>query len=584
MTGPFSSLRGVVCCVLVLPLALLCLQLVVAEGAEEKIVFYESFAEDFDGRWIVSETAKYKGPWKHSPSQDTEDYGLLASEKAHNYAIAAELPKPVDPKVDTLVLQYDVRLQSGLECGGAYLKFLMPQEAGWTPSQFKDDSPYSIMFGPDKCGATNKVHFIVRHRNPSTGKYVEHHLTSPPIPIADKLSHVYSAVIYPNNTVKILIDGEEKRAADLLSADDFEPPLVPPKTITDPDDKKPSSWDDRKKIPDPDATKPDDWDESAPRMVADEEATKPEGWLDDEPLEVDDPEAEKPSDWDEAEDGEWEAPKVPNPKCEEAPGCGEWKAPLKLNPAFKGKWSAPLIDNPGYSGVFVPRDIDNPEYFETERPDLETVAAVGIEIWTMEDGILFDNILVTHDEAAAAEYRETTWKPKHAVEAAAEKERRGKEEEEERKALPKRPLKDQIYDRLEDVVEKLTERPLLAPYRSQLLDWVETSKDYPAATFSILTGLFFVFVAIIYSLIPGKRKAPRTVPVGRAKKEDISTPDDPADAVADATVEKETVVETVVDKDVEPGTMEEVEVAAEVEEIAAEAEAEKPRRRTRRDT
>lgn len=97
------------------------------------------------------------------------------------------------------------------------------------------------MFGPDKCGTTNKVHFIFRHKNPKTGLYVEHHLKNPPVIINDKLSHVYTAIVYANNSVSILIDGKVKAAADLISAD-FEPPILPPETIPDPDDKKPEDW------------------------------------------------------------------------------------------------------------------------------------------------------------------------------------------------------------------------------------------------------------------------------------------------------------------------------------------------------
>ena len=36
-----------------------------------------------------------------------------------------------------------------------------------------NESPYSIMFGPDKCGGTNKVHFIFRFTNPVTGETEE---------------------------------------------------------------------------------------------------------------------------------------------------------------------------------------------------------------------------------------------------------------------------------------------------------------------------------------------------------------------------------------------------------------------------
>lgn len=356
------------------------------------------------------------GIWKHSKSEGHDDYGLLVSEQAKKYAIVKELDEAVSLKDGTIVLQFEVRLQKGLECGGAYLKYLRPQEAGWKPAEFDNDSPYSIMFGPDKCGSTNKVHFILKHKNPKSGKYVEHHLKYPPSVPSDKLSHVYTAILKPDNELWILIDGEEKKKANFLSAEDFEPALIPAETIPDPNDKKPEDWDERAKIPDPDAVKPDDWDEDAPMEIEDEEAVKPEGWLDDEPEEIDDPDASKPEDWDDEEDGEWEAPKIDNPKCEIAPGCGEWKRPMKRNPAYKGKWHAPLIDNPDYKGIWKPQQIPNPDYFELDRPDFEPITAIGIEIWTMQDGVLFDNILIANDEKVAEAYRDTTWKLKFEIE------------------------------------------------------------------------------------------------------------------------------------------------------------------------
>eukprot|EP00897_Mesotaenium_endlicherianum_P000928 jgi/Mesen1/10836/ME000093S10353 len=534
----------------------------------EKIVFYESFADDYAERWIVSENSE--GPWKYAAAEGTGDFGLLVSEKAKKYAIATALPEPVDPKIESIVLQYDVRLQNGLDCGGSYLKFLMPQEAGWTPSQFKDDSPYSIMFGPDKCGATNKVHFIFRHKSPKTGEYVEHHLKSPPQPINDQLSHVYTAAIFPNNTLRIMIDGEVKQTADLLS-DDFEPPVLPPKTISDPEDTKPEDWDERAKIPDPEAKKPEDWDEDAPREIEDESASKPEGWLDNEPLEVDDPEAEKPSDWDEEEDGEWEPSKVPNPKCDEAPGCGEWKRPTIKNPAYKGKWKPGMIDNPAYKGIWAPRDIDNPDYFHLDRPNLENVAAVGIEIWTMSDGIMFDNILVTDDENAAAEIRETAWKVKFEKEKELDKEKREKEAAERKKALPQKDLKEKMFE----ILYKIANQPALKSVRPQLIDLIKKGEPYPAAVVSILVGIFALFVATLYSLIPGKKRKAKTT-IEKAKKEDISSADD-----KDATDEGEEGDK----KDaVQESSVEDVKEAL-IEEIKKdEAEVKEVRRRTRRET
>jgi calnexin len=67
------------------------------------------------------------GKWKYEKSDALPDYGLMVSERAKKYGISIDLPAIVDPGSDTLVLQYDVRFQQGLECGGAYLKFLLPQ-------------------------------------------------------------------------------------------------------------------------------------------------------------------------------------------------------------------------------------------------------------------------------------------------------------------------------------------------------------------------------------------------------------------------------------------------------------------------
>jgi Calreticulin family len=39
-------------------------------------------------------------------------------------------------------------------------------------------SPYHSMFGPDKCGATDKVHFILQHRNPVSGMTTCYHTTN----------------------------------------------------------------------------------------------------------------------------------------------------------------------------------------------------------------------------------------------------------------------------------------------------------------------------------------------------------------------------------------------------------------------
>ncbi|KAB1201697.1 hypothetical protein CJ030_MR7G000346 [Morella rubra] len=467
-------------------------------ASDSDVIYSDSFDESFDSRWIVSQKDEYKGVWKHSKSEGHDDYGLLVSEKARKYAIVKDLDESVSLKDRTIVLQYEVRLQNGLECGGAYLKYLRPQEAGWQPKEFDNDSPYSFMFGPDKCGSTNKVHFILKHKNPKSGEYVEHHLKSPPSVPSDKLSHVYTAVLRPDNEVRILIDGEEKTKANFLVADDFEPPLIPAKTIPDPDDKKPEDWDERAKIPDPNAVKPDDWDEDAPMEIEDEEAVKPEGWLDDEPEEIDDPEATKPEDWDDEEDGEWEAPKIDNPKCEVAPGCGEWKRPMKRNPAYKGKWHAPLIDNPNYKGIWKPQQIPNPDYFELEKPDFEPIAAIGIEIWTMQDGILFDNILIAGDEKVAESYRLTTWKPKFEV----EKEKQKAEEAASGLSDGLAGFQKKVFD----LLYKIVDIPFLDAYKPKIIDLIEKGEKQPNLTIGVIVSVLVIILTFFFRILFGGKK------------------------------------------------------------------------------
>lgn len=256
------------------------------------------------------------------------------------------------------------------------------------------------MFGPDKCGQTNKVHFIFRHKNPVNGVIEEKHLVDTPYPKLAKTTSLYTLVVNPDNSYEILINNESKKNGTLL--DEFKPPVNPEKEIDDPEDSKPSTWVDEARISDPAASKPADWDEDAPLEIPDEAAVKPEGWLEDEPLQVPDPDAVKPEEWDDEEDGEWSPPIVPNPKCDEAPGCGPWTRPLKRNPDYKGKWSAPMIDNPDYKGPWAPRKIANPAYYVDEHPSNFTpMAGIGFELWTMDEDILFDNIYVGHSREDA---------------------------------------------------------------------------------------------------------------------------------------------------------------------------------------
>ncbi|KAJ2080920.1 hypothetical protein H4R24_002720 [Coemansia sp. RSA 988] len=388
-----------------------------------KAVFWEQFSDGLEPRWKRSQAikdgedeARYSGEWAVEEASEllgiAGDNMLVVKSEARHHAISALLDRPFDPAQHGLVFQYEVKLQNNLNCGGAYAKLLTAPLSG----EFSDATPYTLMFGPDKCG-DSKVHLIYRHRNPVTGEYTQHHLKQPPTPPTDRLTHLYTLAVHTNNSFSVSIDGSEQRAGSLL--EDFEPPVNPPKEIDDPNDKKPLDWEDEEKIPDPDAVKPDDWDEDAPPMVPDEDAVMPKGWLENEPLMVEDPKAEKPSDWDDDEDGDWTAPMVPNPRCAETDGCGPWKRPLKRNPDHKGKWTPPLIDNPRYTGEWAPRRIANPEYFEDLEPyKLEKIGGIGFELWTMQSGISFNNIYLGDSIDDAAQIAKNVWEPKHEAEIA----------------------------------------------------------------------------------------------------------------------------------------------------------------------
>ncbi|XP_069046151.1 calmegin isoform X2 [Lepisosteus oculatus] len=385
--------------------------------------FTETFDEGLLAGWVQSKTtkdgadddiSKYDGKWEVEPLKENAvpgDKGLVLKSRAKHHAIGAMLKKPFVFDQKPLVVQYEVNFQDGIDCGGAYMKLLSASD-DLDLERFNDQTLYTIMFGPDKCGEDYKLHFIFKHKNPRNGDYEEKHAKRPDVDLkkfyTDKKPHLYTLVLTPDNTFEIFIDQTSVSKGNLLT--DMAPPINPPKEIDDPNDVKPEEWDERPKIPDPDAVKPDDWDEDAPAKIEDPEATKPEGWLDDEPEYISDPTAEKPEDWDEEMDGEWEAPQIPNPACEASPGCGVWKPPMINNPNYKGKWKASLIENPSYQGIWSPRKIPNPDYFEDLHPFRMTpFSAVGLELWSMTSEIYFDNFIICSDKEVADRWASDGW-------------------------------------------------------------------------------------------------------------------------------------------------------------------------------
>mmetsp|Transcript_10972 Transcript_10972/g.40861 ORF Transcript_10972/g.40861 Transcript_10972/m.40861 type:complete len:420 (-) Transcript_10972:529-1788(-) len=368
-------------------LTLLSVLVLLVSAISAKVYFHEEF-KAYPNGWVEStaSTGKTLGKFILSAGEfhgNAENQGLKTSEDYRHYAIAKEFDELFSNEGKDLILQYTVKNEQGIDCGGQYVK-IGPKESIDDMSQFNSDAPYSIMFGPDICGATKKVHFIFSYK----GKNLDWKKNV--VPETDKLTHIYTAIVHPDNTYEVQVDGVKKESGKLEEDWDF----LPPKIIPDPEDKKPADWVDEPKIADPEDKKPSDWD-NEPKFIAD-------------------PDAAKPEDWDDEEDGEWEAPQIPNPNYK-----GEWSPRMIDNPAYKGEWKAKMIDNPDYQPDDKLYKYDNLNW-------------AGFELWQVKAGTIFDNILVSDsvdDAKAEADRILADMKVEKAQFDAAEAEKRRAEEE-----------------------------------------------------------------------------------------------------------------------------------------------------------
>lgn len=486
-------------------------------------LFVEQFTAGWDTRWTPSKASKfqsggneefkYEGVWSVEPAKTFPgipgDEALTMKSKARQHAISTVLDKPIEfDGTQPLVVQYEVKMQNGLSCGGAYVKLLSSSESDLDPVKFGDTTPYTIMFGPDRCGADNKVHFIFRHRNPNTGVFEEKHLRVPPQAKIAKTTTLYTLIVQPDNSYDIQINEQSVQQGNLLN--DFEPPVNPPKMIDDPTDSKPDDWVDEAKIPDPDAVKPDDWDEDAPAMIRDPAAKMPIDWLVDEPLMIPDPDAVKPEEWDDEEDGEWMAPRVQNPKCEDVSGCGEWTPPMVANPAYKGKWSAPLIDNPEYKGVWAPRQVPNPDYFEDAHPNkFAPIGGVGFELWTMDDDIQFDNIYIGHSLKDAAKFASETFNIKLPLEQKREQSEADVETEGYKPNKGKKAASslDHFVSQIRRRTSVLVDRLQTEQDKLRVLQQSSDIVGFYAAVVAVLLGLVGLLASMMGGSRPAEKKA-----------------------------------------------------------------------------
>jgi calreticulin len=337
--------------------------------AQAKIYFKEDFNDNgWSDRWTVPSKWKSSGDmgaWKHTSGKffaDASDKGVQTSEDARFYGMSAKLDENFTNEGKQLVLQFSVKHEQNLDCGGAYIKLLAGDV---DQDSFGGDTDYSIMFGPDVCGSSNrKTHVIFNYPPKGDNLLIKEEVRVE----TDNLSHLYTLVIEPDNTFKVMIDQQVAREGSL--EDEFE--FLLPKEIKDPSISKPKDWVDAKKIPDPEDEKPDGWDD-IPETIPDAEASKPD-------------------DWDDDEDGEWEPPMVDNPD-------------------FKGPWKAKMIDNPDYKGPWEHPMIPNPDYVVDDKLHARCTdcSHIGFELWQVASGTIFDDIIVTDSLDEANEFASETF-------------------------------------------------------------------------------------------------------------------------------------------------------------------------------
>eukprot|EP00826_Nyctotherus_ovalis_P064261 TRINITY_DN9422_c0_g1_i4.p1 TRINITY_DN9422_c0_g1~~TRINITY_DN9422_c0_g1_i4.p1 ORF type:complete len:396 (-),score=133.81 TRINITY_DN9422_c0_g1_i4:83-1270(-) len=320
-----------------------------------KIYFHEEFDRDWESRWQKTQAKAdqqgafewTKGKW---PLENEMAYGLQTTTDSKFYEISCRLSAPVTTSEKPLAFQYSLRFEQDIECGGGYLKLVGPD---YKSEEFGADTPVLVMFGPDVCGGDNKIHLMLDFdgKGKLWGK-------TPPAP-TDHLTHVYTMLLYPNETYEVFVDMVSVGNGTI--SDDWD--VAIPKTIPDPNDKKPDDWDDRMYLDDPASVKPADWVDV--ETIEDTSATKPE-------------------DWDDAKEG-------------------EWKPPIIKNPEYKGEWKPKKLYNTNYKGVWTPKQIPNPEYRGSVLKPY-TIGGIGIDVWQVRHGTIFDNIMLTdsREEAFAA--------------------------------------------------------------------------------------------------------------------------------------------------------------------------------------
>ncbi|XP_044514509.1 calreticulin-3, partial [Gracilinanus agilis] len=322
------------------------------------VYFQEEFldGESWRNRWVPSTNDSKFGHFRLSSGKFygdiQKDKGLQTTENAKFYAISSRF-KPFSNKGKTLVIQYTVKHEQKMDCGGGYIK-IFPSELD--QKNLNGKSQYYIMFGPDICGFDiKKVHVILFYKN-------QYHSNKKPIRCkVDGFTHLYTLTLRPDLTYEVKID------TDIIESGSIEEDwnLQKIRRMEKSALKMPENWDKLSQNDKPSDVPSQDWDKH-----------------------ILDASANKPSDWNSELDGEWQPSVIQKPKHKDG---------LKL-------------DNSDYKDVWLHKKIENPGYLQDfEFLEYEDIGVIGLELWQVRSGTIFDNFLITDDENYASDFGLKTW-------------------------------------------------------------------------------------------------------------------------------------------------------------------------------
>uniref|UniRef100_A0A8C2YK98 Calreticulin-3 n=1 Tax=Chinchilla lanigera TaxID=34839 RepID=A0A8C2YK98_CHILA len=307
------------------------------------VYFQEEFldGERWRNRWVPSTNDSRLGHFRLSSGKfyghKEKDKGLQTTQNGRFYAISARFP-PFSNKGRTLVLQYTVKHEQKMDCGGGYVKVF---PAGLDQRTLGTKSPYYIMFGPDICGYDlMKVHVILQFKN-------EYHENKKSIKCkVDGFTHLYTLILRPDLSYEVKIDGQTIE----LGSIEYDWQLT---SLRKAERRPRESWD-----------SPGDWEKH---------------FLD--------AGTGKPGDWNSELDGDWPGPMLQKPPYQDG---------LKPEGIDQDIWLHEKMRSTSYLTQY-------------DLSEFENIGAIGLELWQVRSGTIFDNFLLTDDEEYAESFGKATW-------------------------------------------------------------------------------------------------------------------------------------------------------------------------------